>query len=115
MSRSRSTEESPYVSPGDAQQSSRSSDSNASVQVSLDRILALESRVRDLADMVMPAEPTAPSLRNEDGELAGVIKQTDDQLQEPVVPHIGYLSKQGGGKFRYVDPAFWAAMVLING
>ncbi len=86
------------------------------VEISSDRISALENRVEHLNQMLQSFRSAAPGLENSQyrSEAAGLepvpAKENAGQADEASTASSGYLSKQGGGKFRYVEAGFWANM-----
>ena len=81
------------------------------MEVPLSRVLALEARVRSLANMVGSLDQTS-TVAGKEGNSGPMHANSAIQHQssDRTTPYYGHLSKQGGGKYRYVEPAFWAAM-----
>lgn len=79
------------------------------VKLSLDRLIALEKHVQNLTSLLQrPAKDIeTPAQASENQQQS---YRPGNSVKDVPTKDVGYLSQQGGGRFRYVSPTFWAAI-----
>ena len=88
-------------------------DESTMVQIPQERLAALESRVSHLSDIVSKFSQNKFSQRDTQPELEPQRSLEDEEHNSAHLRQSlsnAYLSKQGGGKLRYIEPVYWAAM-----
>lgn len=105
----------PEQSSNTVEQQSESGREPADVAISAERLQNIEARVDSLKQMVNTVMATQSSSSQQSSPSLFAASNNVMQVPDPEQPQgkpitVGHLSKQGGGRVRYVEPSFWASL-----